>query len=702
MINNKIVTPQSMISYTPEALNDYTGLSKSADTTYRHIDTDTSVRNSFRRNDYDYFRPEEAVPKEVKKAIQMCMNLYYDEGIIRNIIDLMGDFACQGITLVHPNKRIEQFYQHWFAKVNGVDRSERFLNLLYRTANVVVKSTTAKITKPQSEKLYKSVAEADIEYPVPEKVYKKEIPIKYTFLNPICVEIVDEDVFGLTGKPNYGFKVGYKFKDKIKKLLKTNPELAEQLPQDFRDFIENGKGQILPLDGNKLSVFHYKKDDWQQWAFPFLYSILKDAIMLQKLKLADIAALDGAVSQVRLWTLGDLALGIVPASGSISKLANVLLNNTGGGTIDIIWGPELKFQESTFNLADVLGSEKYDPVLTAIYAGIGVPSTLTGQATQNGYTNNYISLKTLIERLNYGRDVLKSFWDEEIIKIQKAMGFRFPAEIHFDRMTLSDESAEKALLVQLADRGLISVETIQERFGESFNIERIRMQEEEKQRKGGKMGRRAGPWYDPEFPEKLKTTALTNKLTRPEQYEELADLKPASEKPIAEKMVDIAKTKQKEQKLSGIPSQGRPKNKKDSTKRKQKVVKPRSKSFVSVNIWAREAQKTIGEIVNPIFLTAFKKKNLRSLSEAEVNKSELIKFAILCNINPFNTIDSNSVLSIIENPDKTDVPKHIALLYNATIEEFVKKFNKQPTIEDLRQIQASVYSLFVTASTGDE
>ena len=49
----------------------------------------------------------------------MCMSAYDRVGIIRNVIDLMADFAGQGINIVHPNKRIEKFFRAWFKKVNG-------------------------------------------------------------------------------------------------------------------------------------------------------------------------------------------------------------------------------------------------------------------------------------------------------------------------------------------------------------------------------------------------------------------------------------------------------------------------------------------------------------------------------------------------------------------------------------------------------
>ena len=78
-------------------------------------------------SDFDYFRPDQAVPEKPKDIIAFARAAYRRIGLIRNAIDLMGDFASQGITLVHPNKKIERFYKKWFQKVGGRERSERFL-----------------------------------------------------------------------------------------------------------------------------------------------------------------------------------------------------------------------------------------------------------------------------------------------------------------------------------------------------------------------------------------------------------------------------------------------------------------------------------------------------------------------------------------------------------------------------------------------
>jgi hypothetical protein len=56
----------------------------------------------------------------------------------------------------------------------------------------------------------------------------------------------------------------------------------------------------------------------------------------------------------------------------------MLCNNVGGGVMDLVWGPEIDLVETKTDVHHFLGQTKYEPVLTAIYAGLGIPPTLTG------------------------------------------------------------------------------------------------------------------------------------------------------------------------------------------------------------------------------------------------------------------------------------------------------------------------------------
>ena len=612
-----------------ESVDSYTGLGKSSGSSYRHfidIEPNRSVRPGFNASDYYAFRPGEAVPNQQRRIIKMCMDAYDKVGIIRNVIDLMGDFGSQGIQIVHRDQSVEKFYQQWFNYVNGKERSERFLNNLYKTGNVIIYRSMANVT-PQLQNYMKALS-SDIRVEVPNMI-KNVIPWRYNFFNPLTVKNKDGNLSLFMGLKNYTITTN-SFFDKF-----TSGDIPhhvlDTLPPKIKKDIKDGVKDI-PLDENRLSMYYYKKDDWRQWANPMIYAILDDIIMLEKMRLADMSALDGAISNIRLWTIGSLEHKILPNKSAINKLRDILASNVGGGTMELVWGPELSFQESSTDVHKFLGSEKYSSVLNSIYAGLGVPPTLTGMAGNGGgFTNNFISLKTLVERLQYGRDLLKKFWEKELELVRQAMGFRYKAHIQFDQMSLSDEATEKNLLIQLADRDIISHETLLERFKEIPQIEKIRMKRELKRRDA--IGpQKAGPFHPPPVPE----------------------LKEGSEK------------------------DGRPLFKQDDGPRKQRVESPKSKPGVAeMMVWAESAFDVISSSVNDAFLSSSGKKNLRQLTKAEINTLEHLKLDIFTNLKPMQKVDNTVVLSKLKSKER--MPKSFAQSIkqnNVTIDIGLELFRK--------------------------
>lgn len=643
------------------------------DRTFLDIEAGRSVRPEYNKTDYYSFRPNEIVPSQQKKIMKSSMEAYDRVGIVRNVIDLMGDFACQGITLVHENKTIERFYRHWFKQVNGVERSERFCNYLFRHGNPIVRRHTAKINSKKEQEL-KAVAAADI---VPEEILitKREIPWRYEFLNPLSCEYKKIAV----GQ----YQLVMNLSQTTVQDLKKNGSVYS-VSDKIKQNLEAGNNYI-PLDPNNVLVFSYKKDDWLLWANPMIYAILDDIFMLEKMKLADLSALDGAISNIRLWTLGDLEYKIAPKKAVLDKLRNILASNVGGGTMDLVWGPELKFSESNSQIYKFLGAEKYQPVLTSIYAGLGIPPTLTGASgSSGGFTNNYVSLKTLIERLEYGRSILLNFWQKELEIIQKAMGFKKPAQIHFDSIVLSDESAAKKLMIDLADRNIISNETLLERMREMPEIEKIRVKREEKERnENNDIPDKASPFHSPEHTKKLvEISAQRGALDKP--YYENKNI-PYKEPPVPKAGGVGNKAKPKK---NPSPSGGRPLSSKDKSKRKTKVVKPRSKAEVA--LWAVEAQKTIGEMLNPFILQNYNKKNLRSLTNKEVAEYEDLKLKVLASLSPCSKITQESVQSALV-ADTTYSQDFIKMVSNK-VEDFASEYGEKPNLEQMKHIYAFCYS----------
>jgi hypothetical protein len=692
-----LASKQAAMQSCSDSLDEFTGIQK-AEARWRrdfsNLDGNISSRPGLTRFDYDQFRADEAVPTKIKPVIRRAEDIYQRVGLVKNVIDLMGDFAVQGIRLVHKNKRVERFYRKWFQKVRGKDRSERFLNNLYKTGNVVLNRQTGKLNTKVTEQLYRAVASPDMQISDLDinNLEKREIPWKYTFIDPVFVEVAAGALSSFVQEKQYQLILPSDLRKTINSpKTDSEREVIAKLPSAIIEAAKTRKP--YPLDKDKTLVFHYKKDDWQTWAYPMIYAIMDDITVIEKLKLADMAALDGAISNIRIFKLGSLEHKIAPTKAATAKLAQILGNNVGGGTMDVVWGPDIELLESNTNVHNFLGEGKYVPHLNAVYAGLGIPPTLTGTFGASGTTNNFISLKTLTQRLQYGRDILVEFWDKEIALVQKAMGFKYPAKIEFDRMDLSNEDAEKALLVQLADRNLISDELLQSRFGFDPDMEKSRLNRESRERKSDRMIQKSGPWHDPQFQNSLKKIALQIGTVTPSQVG--LDLPPRKK---GEQTALDMKQQQKQptqlgndlpKSLPGQPGEGRPKLSKDTEKRKTKVFSPQTGA--SLAIWASQAQEDIAQILNPIMLEFYQKKNLRSLSSKEYQELEDIKTKTLFCIKPFSKIDSSieGIMSSINSKASLDTIS----LYNNWLKTLELDLGSQLNSDQQKQAKASFYAM---------
>jgi hypothetical protein len=677
-----------------------------------------SVREGMTRHDYEFFRPSERFPRRQKEIIAACDESYRRVGLIRNILNAMSEFTCQGIQIFHPAASKQRRYRHWFRKVNGVERSERFANLLFRHGVVISKRWFADLNLGDINDLEQGTAAVkglpDTEYNRSLQVYRNRIPMRYTFLNPTAVEIIGGDLAMFAGTPQYGLTLPRPLLNVIKQPKNAEDrQIVANLPPYIVAAVRNGSTRI-PLDPEKVSVFNYKKDDWQQWPDPLIYGILTDIRMYDKLKLADTAALDGAISRIRLWLLGNLEYKIQPGPAAFRRLREQLLANTGGGAIDLIWDAAIDLKESSTDVYQFLGSAKYEPVLQAIYAGLGIPQSMTGQKEGGGMVNTAMGLRTLIERLQYARDILTEFWDRELYILQKAFGDRQPAQIKYDSISLSDEATEKKLWIDLCDRDIISVTTLQERWGQIPEVETMRLRTEHQLREQEKLPLKAGP-YSPVGQEyQLRQAALQQGTISPTEAGVKKRPKAKGDKGLldrqaeqqdkqlaAQKVADANKLAvQKRQarkagtaKPKGEAGQGRPKGTKDTTKRKTRTPKATG-NIVAAQMWARAAMKKISEVTTPLYVKRCKKTNMRGLTTAQAAEFENLKFNVLCNLLLNSDVSAEVITGIWEKNPK---PNKRACECFADLIGVVSN----PSVEDVRELQISAYAVYLLEGEAD-
>lgn len=684
------------------------------------------ARDGFDRRDYDSMRQEEKVPSAPKDVIRAVYRAYDEHGIVRNTVDLQSDLVVQGIDWEHSSPAKKRFMKEWFRRVSGIGRSGEFAKQALLSHNVLVRRHVALLSEADERRLQRSQsfgaalndalgsARPDIDMPQDPATQRRAIPMRYTFLNPLTVDLADEIVAAFVGPESFRF-----FLDVPSAIVHRirNPRndadraLIASLPDDLIASIKTG-GTKLMLDPDKVSAFYLKRNDWDAWATPALRSILPDLQILRKMKLADVAALDGAISSIRVWKLGSLEHRILPPASVMLKLAQMLTNNVGGGVMDLVWGPDIELLETNTDVHQFLGDTKYAPCLNFIFQGLGVPPTLngTGQGGQQGYTNNSISMRTFTERLGSIRALLKEFWEGEARRVQIALGWRRPATLVFDGL-FTDQAAERALYIQLADRDIISVETVQEMFGAIPEIEMIRLKKQKRREEGGKVPRKAGPYHSIDFEKDvLKILAQTGDFTPSELGLEMDEAKDGEEAPNVRK----AKTEKKygpkpapgtpgngggattTSKPKGTPGQGRPRTSKDSGPRKQKAVKPKSgaaaSDFLRGLAVAENQLADIARLTRPAFLRSLGKKTERELTNDESERYELWKFALLANYRADEAVTEESLRGKLSS--ETPIPAPVFELFSLTRANHTRTHERPPTIEAQRRYQAGTVALY--------
>lgn len=641
----------------------------SGNRTFQNWTSDFSIKSDYTKRDYDYFRGNNDESRH--SILRVCQKAYEKVAIVKNVIDLMGDFGGKGIRLQHPVPAVQRFHEAWFEKVKGVEKTERFLNLLYRLGTVPIYRTYARLPRKE-EKEFKKV-----------KAASRRIPIKYHILNPSSIDVKTDSVGHFLGDIQYVLKFPSSLQSRLKSFVAGENFELNILPPDLVNSVKTESG-YYEIPNDRFSMYFYKKDDWEVFPKPMTYSIIDDIVMLEKMKLADMSALDGAISNIRLWKIGHIGDNpqntLLPTRDQMQKLRNILASNVGGGTIDLVWGPELDFKESNTNVHHFLGEGKYKISLDSIYDGLGIPQAFRSGSSSS--TTDHYSLKTLIERLIYGRSVLLSFWNEELKVLQKEMGFSKPAVVTFDNMVLTDEAAEKQLLIHLVDRNIVSEETIRERFHVPDNIEDARIRREEG-RRGKRKPVKAGPFHNPEFEKDIKKILVQTGVASPSQVGVELDEK-TDDTPIE------TRVKQEPQDKPSPPGQGgRPRAVKETKKRDQKKGTVPTKAFTIEN-WAKAALKKIHDLSAPAMLHAYGKKNLRSLSWEQADEFESIKAGMLFKLDPLEDVDEEKVLELLTTPNLLDSQLNsIDKTYRTLSEKYTL------TVEDRRNFYANVYSQIV-------
>jgi hypothetical protein len=658
--------------------------------------TVVTQRAGFNRYDRDRARPEDATSMTHAEIIKACQAVYRRIGLVRNIIDLMADFASSGLDLIHPNRQAQKFYREWAKRTKLQDRAHDFMKLLLRDANVIVRRKMAKITLPALRQMMTRGDETEILAEPVEKILKQKkltnarvIPWRYVFISPAICEKVGGELAKFYGSDTVAMQISPALARAI-----ANPKndaerrMIAKLPDEVK-VAAKGKKKLVPLDPAKTFVTSYKKDDWEDWGTPFLYSVLDDILFKDKLRQADVSALDGVINVIRLWKLGNADKQILPTKTAVNKLIGILENNVGGGVLDLVWDDLISLDVQYPPTDKILGPEKYQSVNQDIVRGLGVPDSLLGGSdlsTRNSQTA-FVQLKTLVERLNYVRDRCLEWIQNEIKIVAEAMGYKKLPTIVFGTMNLRDEAAEKSLVIQLLDRGIISIETVHKVFGNDFLIELEHLREEEALRKAEPpILERANPYYRPRSILDAQTQGQIDILKAQAKLMP----KPAATGPGGGGSNPRGDQPRNDSTPSGP---GRPANQKSTKPRDRRTPVTMSAVYESLG---HDFLKQIDTIMDPLYLASAGLKNIRTASAEQRKELEISKFAVLCCLRRGDSVTETRIREALCESTPQMLAPHYDL-YQEFVQMFVTMCSRAAGLEDRRRLMVSAWAQLVNS-----
>lgn len=599
---------------------------------YSNVEDGISVRPPFTRKAWERFRPNEKIPHKDDEVMTACRSAYESVGLIRSVVDLMTEIAVEGLEIVSENKSVENFFKQWSLKCGLKERAERFSNYFVVEGNVVVGRRFESIDVPTIRRMRRDSANA-----APTK--RSKIPLDYVFYDPQTVMLIGGEAAIFSGNKRWAIKISSTHISQFKSLVKKEGDSAlEGLPPEVKKAImssKNGVDLMIPLDPDSIYVAHYKKKDSAVWAKSFIYSILHDVIYNEKLRMAKISALDSWYNSVRLWRLGDHKEEILPDIGSIVRLSNVLENHS-GGTLDIIWDSMLQYDQYFPPIEKLENfTENYESMLL----GLGVHKSLIGGTSSSGGSNDsFMGLRNLMKRIDAIRRALTDWIQSEIDIICDELSFKTKPKIKFSVDNLFDQPSYFKLLTELNDRNVISNQTITEKIGEMWDIEKSRLAQEKEDRKAGVVSDKYSPFIQTEISE-----------NNHKKNKELLKLKQESNTPVS---------------LEPAMPVGRPSGSKDTVKRK---VSKRIKADELAR--ADDFQKRVDEIIDEKFLKKFKISNKRQLTNKQKEEIESAKNKVFATYKGA-IIEDSEIISISESDINTEN-------FTAVLTREIKKLDNQ-------------------------
>lgn len=407
-----------------------------------------------------------------QEKMRLAMRYFAQDPLVGKIVEIMKVFSNDGFKFEHSNPKIKKFYDNWARSVD----LEMILGWIfleyYRSGNVTVwrelvpfKKSSFKFSAPPYSVDGSIMEKADA---AKKYMYTKQmIPGAYTVLNPLTV-YVDRTT---------GYDDDLLFNTKeilIDPTSSTDPDtiVLRKTPKDLLSTRRGGNG--IPLNKKNVKRILRMRQPYEPYGSIMMERAFAAIHEKNKLRQMDLSMVNSVINQIIKVTVGSDEYPATPRQ--LKNLADAF-RNVGKSQV-IFWNHTLNIEVIRPDTT-VLNAEKYIRVNEDIRNAFGISEVLTGGGgSKTNFATAFLSLKAFLTNLQEGRKDVLRWLRAEMEDIAEAMQFDSIPEPSFNPLSLTDEIAEKQIIVQLIDRGIISYQSAMSRLGYDPRIEIERRKEE--------------------------------------------------------------------------------------------------------------------------------------------------------------------------------------------------------------------------------
>lgn len=708
---------------------------------------------------FQYMRRYSGSSSAFHSIIAQCQLVANGHGIVRNVVDLYTDFASEGLKIFHGDKTVQNFYNAWAKKVRLQDRISSIFMNLFTTGNVFIHRQWATLSDKDKDALRRSNAhlvgdefynrtktrdtkiEINPEY-YPDVISRKAIgatntqgsstdinkltvernrvPWQYTLLNPLQMTLK-----GRKFANEHRWAIGLDREDlrDIGRQYGHAINIAASrinIPQELKAALDNKLEELqggsfvaeLAFDDDNLSVIQGRKYDWWDWAVPFIFPALRAINFKDCLRNMEMRACESVINSIFLFKLGNIENGMPAEEEHFERLADMLQQP--GQALNILWNEAIEAEVITADVAKLFDPQKHESADRDILLALGINESLIG-GTGGKFANSFIGAATVLERIETARAGVEEWLMQELKAVADAMGFRKLPEVRWGKTSLRDRNAERALMVQLFDRGILSIDDLVEEFDTSTEIQAAKRKEEKKLIDDGTFKPR-GPYTVP-----MDEANLDKGLPQPAN-DPLKMQKDAADNAnkLAEKGLDQeakmgkekdpnAKPGPEEDKKGPKTGNGRPGGTKEPVKRgDQKNKRAPTGQGVADILDRYEEIKSIGNNMLRELETHLSKKVLgldrwsskglrqvKQLPQEERDRLEKLTFSIFSHMpttSQQNVIADDFIIELLSSGASSGVKADVLATYQSKIAQYEDTFKKSPSKEHRRQFIVSSWT----------